>query len=158
MQLTRAADYALRVMIHMASAPNGTKVRLKELADGSEAPEKFLAKLLQQLTKTDLVASRRGPSGGFELSEKGRSATVMDVVEAIEGPVALNVCLSEAGCERQQWCPAHSVWAQAQDAMSAVLRRHTIQQLAQVGEQRKAFLSSAIPPVGSADKIAVQGS
>ena len=158
MQLTRAADYAVRVMIHMASLPEGTMVRLKTLADAAGAPEKFLAKLLQNLTRAELVVSRRGPNGGFELASGAKSATMMQVIEAIEGPFALNVCLSEKGCERQEWCPAHTVWAQAQDAMLSVLRKHTIQDLAGQGEQRKAHANKPVRLPGSIDVIAVQSS
>ena len=96
MQLTRAADYAVRVMIHMASLPEGTMVRLKTLANAADAPEKFLAKLLQNLTRAELVVSRRGPNGGFELTPGAQNATMMQVIEAIEGPLALNLCLGQS--------------------------------------------------------------
>lgn len=156
MQLTRAADYAVRVMIHMASLPEGTMVRLKTLADAADAPEKFLAKLLQNLSRAELVISRRGPNGGFELAPGAKNATMMQVIEAIEGPFALNVCLSEKGCERQEWCPAHAVWAQAQDALLHVLRRHTIHELAVLGEKHKANNHAHLPE--SMDFVAIQGS
>lgn len=131
-------------------------VQLKALADAADAPEKFLAKLLQNLTRAKLVVSRRGPNGGFELAPAARDATMMQVIEAIEGPFALNVCLSEKGCERQEWCPAHAVWAQAQDALLNVLRRHTIHELAVLGEQHKAKNHTPLP--GSIDIIAIQSS
>ncbi len=150
MQLTRAADYAVRVMIHLASLPDGTKVRLADLAVAAEAPEKFLAKLLQYLTRADLVASRRGPSGGFELSARARQATIADVVEAIEGPIELNLCLSEKGCDRQEWCPAHQVWAQAQEAMLTLLRRSTIDELAVLCQRRKLGDGKAVPGLPNA--------
>lgn len=141
MQLTRAADYALRVMIHLASQPEAAKLRLRDLAAAVDAPENFLAKVLQCLSRADLVLSRRGPDGGFELPVSGRRATVLDVIEAIEGPIALNVCLSEEGCERRDWCPAHLVWAEAQRAMVTILRGATIEHMASVGRQRKAALA-----------------
>ena len=104
------------------------------------------------------MVSRRGPNGGFELAPEAKNATMMQVIEAIEGPFALNVCLSEKKCERQEWCPAHSVWAQAQDAMLSVLRGHTIHDLAIVGQQRKALNDTAACPPGSIDFIAIQNS
>jgi len=158
MQLTRAADYAVRVMIHMASLPEGTMVRLKTLADAADAPEKFLAKLLQNLSRAELVVSRRGPSGGFELAPAAKNATMMQVIEAIEGPFALNVCLSEKGCERQEWCPAHSVWAQAQEAMLSVLRKYTIHDLAVLGGERKMQPVNIASLPGNIDVVAVQSS
>jgi len=131
MQLTRAADYAVRVMIHLAGIPSGTRVSRADLAEAAECPEQFLSKVLQGLTRTGLVISHRGNTGGFELPPSHRTASLLDVVEAIEGPLRLNVCVgSDRSCERQEWCPAYLVWADAQSAMASVLKAATIDQLA----------------------------
>ena len=131
MQLTRAADYAVRVMIHLAGLPPGTRVSRSELSATADCPEQFLSKVLQNLTRAGLVLSHRGNTGGFELRDAHRSATVLEVVEAIEGPIRLNVCLTaDHACNRQTWCPAHSVWAEAQRAMIAVLSGARIDKLA----------------------------
>lgn len=131
MQLTRAADYAVRVMIHMAGLPAGTRTSRTELATAAGCPEQFLSKVLQDLTRAGLVVSHRGNTGGFELPPIHVRASVLEIVEAVEGPVRLNLCLagSEA-CERQRWCGAHTVWARAQEAMNSVLRTTSISELA----------------------------
>ena len=90
MQLTRAADYGVRVMIHLAGLPPGTRVSRSELSVAAECPEQFLCKVLQSLTRVGLVASHRGNTGGFELEEGRRDATLLEVVEAVEGPIRLN--------------------------------------------------------------------
>jgi Rrf2 family protein len=134
MQLTRAADYAVRVMIHLAGLPPGTRTSRGELASAAECPEQFLSKVLQNLTRAGLVVSHRGNTGGFELPEARREASLLEVVEAIAGPMRLNVCLGpDQACSRQSRCPAHRVWAEAQSAMTAVLRAHTIGSLARIG-------------------------
>ena len=131
MQLTRAADYAVRVMIHLAGLPTGTRPSRDELAAAAECPEQFLSKVLQSLTRAGLVVSHRGNTGGFELPTMHREASLLQVIEAIEGPLRLNLCLnSDRACSRQSWCPAHAVWAEAQAAMAAVLRNATIGGLA----------------------------
>jgi Rrf2 family protein len=131
MQLTRAADYAVRVMIHLAGLPSGRRASRTDLALAADCPEQFLSKVLQQLTRAGLVVSHRGSTGGFEIPHPGTAATVLDVVEAIEGPIRLNLCLvSRQSCSRQGWCPAHDVWAQAQRAMAAVLQGARIADLA----------------------------
>ena len=131
MQLTRAADYAVRVMIHLAGLPPGTRISRSELSAAAECPEQFLCKVLQNLTRAGLVISHRGNTGGFELEELHRTASLLEVVEAMEGPIRLNLCLtSDHGCTRQGWCPAHCVWAEAQQALSKVLASHTIRELA----------------------------
>ena len=139
MQLTRAADYAVRVMIHMAGLPPGTRASRAELAEAVECPEQFLSKVLQGLTRGGLVVSHRGNTGGFELPGQRRAATLLEVVEAIEGHIRLNVCLtSDHSCTRQAWCPAHDVWAEAQASLVAVLQEATISELAERAAARKA--------------------
>jgi len=131
MQLTRAADYAVRVMVHLAGLPTGTRVSRGDLSIATDCPEQFLAKVLQSLTRAGLVMSHRGNTGGFELDEQRRSASILEVIEAIEGPIRLNLCLtSDHACNRQGWCPAHTVWGDAQEAMIAVLRAASIDVLA----------------------------
>jgi len=132
MQLTRAADYAIRVMIHLAGLPPGTRTSRSGLAEASECPEQFLSKVLQHLTHAGLVVSHRGNTGGFALSPAHRDASLLEIIEAVEGPIRLNLCLTgPRACERQDWCVAHPVWAEAQAAMSSVLRRATINVLAE---------------------------
>ena len=131
MQLTRAADYAVRVMVHLAGLPPGTRTSRGDLASAADCPEQFLSKVLQSLTRAGLVVSHRGNTGGFELPVLRRDASLLEVVEAIEGPLRLNLCLTSSdGCTRQSWCPVHPVWAEAQAAMAFVLRRTTIAALA----------------------------
>ena len=138
MQLTRAADYAVRVMIHLAGLPPGTRVSRSELSTSAECPEQFLCKVLQSLTKAGLIVSHRGNTGGFELEERHRRASLLDVVQAIEGPIHLNVCLNQdRGCTRQTWCPAHNVWAEAQRALSNVLGNATINEMAHTVSSRR---------------------
>src|SRR5215831_19970733 len=131
MQITRAADYAVRVMIHLAGLPPGARVSRGDLSVAADCPEQFLAKVLQSLTRAGLVISHRGNTGGFELDEAKRVASVLEVIEAVEGPIRLNLCLnSDHACTRQSWCPVHGVWCDAQSAMTSVLRSATIDALA----------------------------
>lgn len=131
MQVTRAADYGIRVMIHMATLPNHERALLPKLARATGAPQSFLSKVLQALCRAGLIVSRRGQTGGFELLPAGRKATLRSVIEAVEGPISLNLCLvSGTTCKRKSFCPAHPVWASAQDAMLGVLSAATVTDLA----------------------------
>ena len=108
MQLTRAADYAVRVMVHLATLPAHERALLPALAKATDAPESFLSKVLQALVRAKLISSRRGQSGGFEILPRGRQASMYEVIEAIDGPIQLNVCLvSGRSCNRKTCCPAH---------------------------------------------------
>jgi Rrf2 family protein len=131
MQLTRAADYAVRVMIHLASLPDSERTLLPTLAKATAAPESFLSKILQALCRANLIASRRGQAGGFQILPAGREASMRTVIEAIDGPIYLNICLLSGGvCRRNSYCPAHPIWVRAQEAMLSVLEADTVTTLA----------------------------
>jgi Rrf2 family protein len=139
MQLTRAADYAVRVMIHLAAPAAETRLSLPALALATAAPESFLSKVLQSLARAGLISSRRGQTGGFEISPRGREASMLEVIEAIDGPICLNVCLiSGRACHRSAKCPAHPVWVEAQRAMLQVLSGASIAELAAQPSRRSA--------------------
>jgi Rrf2 family protein len=141
MQLTRAADYAVRVMVHLATLPEDQRALLPELARATEAPGSFLSKVLQSLAHAGLILSRRGKAGGFSILARGRSASMRDVVEAVDGPICLNVCLNGGkDCDRRSWCPAHPMWARAQRAMLDVLMSATV----------SAMAAKATPPAAAA--------
>ena len=131
MQLTRAADYGVRVMIHMATLPDHERALLPALARATGAPQSFLSKVLQALCRAGFIVSRRGQSGGFEILPTGRKASIRAVIEAIEGPICLNLCLvSGASCKRKSYCPAHPIWVSAQEAMLGVLNTATVADMA----------------------------
>ncbi len=136
MQLTRAADYGIRVMVYLAGLPKGSRVPIQTLASASAAPESFLSKVMQRLATSRLVNSHRGASGGFELALPAADITMLDVITAVEGPVALNACLPHGGgCDRRSFCAAHHVWAEAQARLAEVLDGATIERLAAESSQ-----------------------
>lgn len=131
MQITRASDYAVRVMIHLACLPQRTTVRQAELSKATAVSGHFLSKVLQQLVRSRLIRSQRGSGGGYGLAVPAESVSLLDVVEAIEGPLQLNQCIAEGpSCERKSWCPAHQVWAEAQAAMVTILGSASMAKLA----------------------------
>jgi Rrf2 family protein len=131
MQLTRSADYAVRVVIHLATLSPGARATRGALAESAEVPPEFLGKVLQVLSRSGLILSHRGSQGGFELARPAASLTLLDVITAVEGPIQLNVCLATgSACKRSWWCAAHEVWRVAQDAMVRVLSAATIEDLA----------------------------
>src|SRR6266496_3823309 len=132
MQITRATDYAVRVMIHLAGLPHGSTVQQAALSKVTEVSPHFLSKVLQQLTRSGLIRSQRGSGGGFALGVPAAGVSLLDVVEAMEGPLWLNLCLKEGeSCKRKTWCRAHPVWMEAQTALARVLRSASIASLAE---------------------------
>jgi Rrf2 family protein len=132
MQLTRAADYALRAMIHLAGLPAGQRASSAELAEVAAVSESFLAKVLQKLVMKGLVISHRGQGGGFQLGVAAADISMLDVVEGVEGSMSLNCCLNPSeGCDRRSWCAAHLIWADAQKQMREILSNAKLDRLAQ---------------------------
>jgi Rrf2 family protein len=131
MQITRAADYAVRVMVHLASLPPGSSVKKSALVELSEAPKSFLSKVLQRMVANRLISSRRGGGGGFELAAPPDQVSVLTVVEAIDGPIHLNLCVPGAsGCDRSLACAVHPVWVEARAALVKVLGGASMARLA----------------------------
>jgi Rrf2 family protein len=131
MQITRAADYAVRVMIHLANLPPASTVRQHELTKATDVPGHFLSKVLQQLVRSRLIRSQRGAGGGYVLAVAAERVSLLDVLEAVEGPMRLNQCIEEGpSCARKPWCPAHEIWAEAQAAVTNVLGGSSMANLA----------------------------
>lgn len=140
MQLTRAADYGVRALIHLADVESHTRASLTELAEAADVTPAFLSKVLQRLVQAGLVASKRGKRGGFELVPRARTATLLEILLALDGVPELNICLGPSGCRRKSWCGAHPVWHEAQDRMREVLSSITLDQLAERSQARRAAL------------------
>lgn len=148
MQITRATDYAVRMMIHLATLPEETRVPVSALASASGAPESFVSKVLQQLAQRGMVTSHRGMGGGFQLAVRPEKVSLLEVVEALEGPLQINQCLpGKTRCERKSWCGAHPIWLDAQAALKQVLASSSIAQLAHQSTANLAALARRREPV-----------
>jgi Rrf2 family protein len=145
MQLTRAADYGARVMIQLASAGVDARMSLSELADAAEVPPAFLSKVLQRLVRARLIVSCRGKKGGFELLERGRAASLLDILEAVDGVPQLNLCMLPAGCRRSEHCAVHPVWKVAQDQLRETLAAATLEQLVAESRARQRAAAAGRP-------------
>ncbi|MHB8791766.1 MAG: RrF2 family transcriptional regulator [Thermoleophilia bacterium] len=105
MQLTRQADYAMRAVIYLAVNP---QARIQEIARAQYVPKEYLAKIVQKLAQAGIVNTHRGVGGGISLSRAPEEITLLDVIEAIEGKVALNSCIVRPGeCPRETYCAVH---------------------------------------------------
>lgn len=131
MKLTRGGEYAIRGVLYLAQQNDGKVSMLSAIAKAQDVPPRFLAKIFQALAKAGVVKSHRGAKGGFSLARPASEVTVRDVIEAVEGPVYLNVCLVGPGeCTRDTICPVHSVWEEAQEKMMSVLAKASFAELA----------------------------
>jgi Rrf2 family protein len=133
MRLTSAADYAIRAMIYMACLPENTIALRSEIADSQGIPSSFTAKILRKLVQANLLISTRGVNGGFGLARPATEINLLDVVEAIDGPLTLNKCATDPeSCTRALNCPACLVWSRIQEDMVGTLREANLEALVSV--------------------------
>ena len=130
LRLTRAADYAVRAMIHIGSLPEHSVVLKDDIAEAQLIPPSFMAKILRRLVKTGLLHSARGVNGGFGLARAPAEINLLDIVEGIEGPIQLNECVPDPEhCTLSHDCPVSTVWLAVQNQMTGLLRDTTLEAL-----------------------------
>lgn len=131
MELTRAADYALRGVLYLSMQPPDSLCIISEIAEKMDIPEGFLARIFQILAKSGIIRSHRGKKGGFSLARSPEQISMKDVIEALEGPLTLNRCLSDFGdCGREELCSLHDIWAEIQANLIATLEQANFAELA----------------------------
>ncbi|NMB54075.1 MAG: Rrf2 family transcriptional regulator [Leptolinea sp.] len=130
MQITKQADYALRAMRFLAKLPPNQRAATSQIADEQAIPPSFLAKIISQLSIAGLIHTSRGARGGVSLAVTPEKVSLLDVVEAIDGPIALNECtINPAVCPNGPDCPIHKLWCEAQSELVAKLRKTTFASL-----------------------------
>jgi Rrf2 family iron-sulfur cluster assembly transcriptional regulator len=139
MRLTRGSDYAMRGMIYLARQSAGKICLVSEVAEAQSVPESYLAKIFQDLSRSGLVVSHRGAKGGFVLARDPDKITLRQVIEAVEGPIALSPCLDErVGCELSAICEVHLILAEAQSQLLNVLDGSTLRDILESWRERPA--------------------
>ncbi len=117
-------------MIHIASMADGAVALRSDIAEAQGIPPSFMAKILRSLVRARLLRSSRGVHGGFALAKPAAKITLLDVVEAIEGPLSLTNCTPDPhGCSRSSECPATGVWVDVQDKMAEILKSTPLSEL-----------------------------
>jgi Rrf2 family protein len=118
MQITRQADYAVRAVLHLAKMGNSERAATSTVAKEQNIPPSFLAKIISQLSIAGLLHTSRGARGGVTLAREPKDITLLEVVEAIDGPIQLNECVgNDGGCHFDGDCPIKPVWCDAQDEL-----------------------------------------
>ena len=130
MRLTRGSDYGLRGMLYMARQPLGQVCLVSQVAAAEELPESYLAKIFQDLARSRLLISHRGAKGGFSLVDDPQEINLLQIIEAVEGPIALAPCLDiREGCDRVNLCEIYDALDSAQAQMISVLEGTTLADL-----------------------------
>lgn len=115
MQITRQADYAIRAVLYLSQIGVGQRASTSQIAQEQNIPPSFLAKIVSQLSVAGLLQTSRGARGGVSLARNPDTITLLEVIEAIDGPILLNECVAdEANCTFSEDCPLRPVWCEAQ--------------------------------------------
>lgn len=132
MELTRKGDYAIRGIVYLAAQPPEKISLLSDIAAAVDVPQTFLAKIFQQFSKSGIVRSYRGTGGGFVLAMAPEKISLLEVVEAVEGPITPNRCAIGPGeCSRDGFCTVHPVWVRIQTEVRKSLSEITLKDLIQ---------------------------
>jgi len=131
MQITRQADYAIRAVRYLAKQGPNQRAATSTVAQEMKIPPSFLAKIISQLSIAGLLHTSRGARGGVTLARDAKDISLLDVVEAIDGPILLNECVGDPGnCDFADECLVHPIWVEAQESLVKRLRETKFDQLA----------------------------
>ena len=126
MQLSRKADYALRAVKHLSTLPKGKLGSINSIAASETIPREFLAKILKDLTRGGILVSFQGVTGGYRLSGSPKDISFLDVIEAIEGPVHINLCTEgeSCPCNQAETCSMREFWMTQEKSFKKALQKH----------------------------------
>jgi Rrf2 family protein len=115
MQITRQADYAVRAVLYLAEQGENGRAPTSRIAQEMRIPPSFLAKIVSQLSVAGVVQTSRGARGGVSLARDPKDINLLEVIEAIDGPITLNECVPDrSACVFGDDCPIHDVWCETQ--------------------------------------------
>lgn len=135
--LGRKGDYTVRAMLHLARQGGTRRQKAREVAAAMEIPPRYAPQILANLVAAGLANATAGPEGGYELTRSPSEISLLEVVEAAEGPIRLERCLLKGGsCDWRTVCPVHEAWSRAQG--------HLIEGLAATSFADLAAIDSAI--------------
>ena len=130
----RNTDYAARLMIHLAKHYGNGPISTRAAATDEQVPYQLACKLMQKLNNAKLVTSCMGPKGGFVLGTEPSKINLLEVVEAIQGPISMNRCvLSEDACSREATCAVREKLTEIQKSMTVELAAITLDELTHRG-------------------------
>lgn len=144
MMLSKTTEYALRSIVYIAmNDAHGHKVGIKEIAKELELPAHFMGKILQDLVRKGVIASVKGPGGGFYLHRPASEIDLLEVVRTIDGLEAFKKCgMGMKQCSDTHPCPLHNDIKVYRDNLLKVLRNKTIQDLVDSINTGKYFITN----------------
>ncbi len=137
MILSKSCVYGLRASVYLASKKHDDFVTIRKLSDELNISFHFLTKVLQQLTKANILESYKGPNGGVKLAKPAHSISFLDVVASIDGKYVLSDCvLGLSSCGELDPCPLHNEWQELKDNLRYMMANVTLEELSAKHRQK----------------------
>lgn len=140
LMFSKTIEYALRAVVYLAvNSDEDHKVNISELSEAIDSPKSFTAKIMQQLTRDNvLIQSSTGPSGGFYLPPAARQKTIWNVLQLLDADDIVSGCiLGLRGCSERNPCPLHNEYAKIRPQLRSMFEHKTINDLArEMGKPR----------------------
>ena len=130
LRLNRMTDYAMIMLAALASRP-GELVASAALAQQTQLNQTTIAKIAKELVRANIIIAERGVNGGYQLARTPQEITAADVIEALEGPIALTACVTGVAdpCSTRHGCFMSGNWDEVNNAIRSALRNVTLSQL-----------------------------
>jgi Rrf2 family protein len=144
-RINRKTDYAVRVMLSLASRSSGTRLPTRTIQEEMLIPRPILQRIIAELAHYQLVQTTPGPGGGVQLARPAEAINLRHIWEAIEGPIQISDCLkADVECPLELTCPVQSRWGRLQSLLIRELEATTVAQLAsEAASLHKAEINSA---------------
>ena len=141
--LSNSSKYALNAVLYLAvNSSDENKILATKISEDTKIPKAYLSKLMQELTRHNLISSVRGPHGGFFLTDKNREVPLLDIIQVIDGDDRLTSCmLGLHKCNASNPCPIHHLVGETKTKFVKNMERTTVQDLVADIKEEKSFLS-----------------
>jgi len=147
--LSQKARYALKSMIELGRAGSEALLTAGEIAQRADAPRKFLEAILLELSRRQLIISRRGKLGGYSLARPAEEITFAEIIRVIDGPLALAPCVSQMAfrkcddCDDLESCTLRPALLKTRDATAAILEGYTLADAVREGSRIPSLVEPA---------------
>lgn len=129
LRISKLTDYGIVLLAHLAAEPGATR-NAREIAEATALPLPVVSKMLKTLAGAELLRSQRGSKGGYSLARRPEEVNVAEILDALEGPIALMACAAGPGhCEQESCCPVRDPWQRINQAILETLERVTLAEL-----------------------------
>jgi len=127
---SKKCELALQAVLFLSVKKDKLIFKATDISDELKVPKEFVSKMLQSLTNSGIIGSKKGKSGGFYLAKSPSKIKLIDIVEAIDGLDLFNNCvLGFPGCSKEAPCPVHNKWGRLREEAYKMLSEETLEQL-----------------------------